>query len=104
MTYQQYLNETITEINDRDYIIQKNNDVKVEPEHGMIYIALFHILDQKTTVSIEDLLDIVRYEDSPKEALRLFYQVIFIWGAYRITGGAKKFEDDLQYVISKIKK
>ena len=104
MTYSEYLNETITEINDRDYIIQKNNEVKVEPEHGIIYLALFQILDQKVTISIKDLLEIVRYETSPKEALRLFYQVIFIFKAYRIAGGARKMEDDLSYVIANIKK
>jgi hypothetical protein len=104
MTYSEYLNETITEINDRDYIIQKNNDVKVEPEHGLIYLALFQVLDQKVTISIRDLMELARYEESPKEALQLFYQVIFIWNAYRITGGARKLEDDLKYVISKIRK
>ncbi|MBK9581698.1 MAG: hypothetical protein IPO48_07320 [Saprospiraceae bacterium] len=83
---------------------KKNNEVKVEPEHGIIYLALFQILDQKVTISIKDLLEIVRYETSPKEALRLFYQVIFIFKAYRIAGGARKMEDDLSYVIANIKR
>jgi len=104
MTYQEYINETVTEINDRDYIIQKNNDVKCLPEYGLIYRSIFQVLDEMVTVSIEDLLQIVKYEKSPKESLQLFYQVIFLFKTYRIAGGAKKFEDDLSYVIANIKK
>ena len=104
MTYQEYIKETVTEINDRDYFIRKNNDFKCGPEHGLIYIAAFHVLDQKVTISIEDILEVVRYETTLKEPLQLFYKILFVWKAYIITGGAAKLKDDLEYVISQVKK